>query len=136
MSGAPSCFSHISTSRDVGQLKSSLPYFPCCSINTLIPSILMTLAHDQLCTREGMGNIELAEYLRALCGNLDQRHEQISVQADLDRAELNHDRAVPLGLMVNELVTNALKHAFPDNRTGVVRVTFRAEPLARAASAS
>jgi two-component sensor histidine kinase len=88
----------------------------------------ISLAHDQLSTREGMGNIELAEYLRALCGNLDQRHEQISVQADLDRAELNHDRAVPLGLMVNELVTNALKHAFPDNRTGVVRVTFRAEP--------
>src|SRR3954454_20607791 len=47
MSGAPSCFSHISTSRDVGQLKPSLPYFPCCSINTLIPSNLMTLSQER-----------------------------------------------------------------------------------------
>jgi two-component sensor histidine kinase len=88
----------------------------------------ISLAHDQLSTREGSGNIELADYLGALCGNLGQRREEITVHADLDRAELTHDRAVPLGLMINELVTNALKHAFPDSRPGAVRVTFRADP--------
>jgi two-component sensor histidine kinase len=88
----------------------------------------ISLAHDQLSTREGRGSIELADYLGALCGNLGQRREEITVHADLDRAELTHDRAVPLGLMINELVTNALKHAFPDSRPGAVRVTFRADP--------
>ena len=87
----------------------------------------ISLAHDQLSTREGSGNIELAEYLGALCGNLDQRREAIRVQADLDRAELTHERAVSLGLIVNELVTNALKHAFPHNKKGTVGVTFRAD---------
>lgn len=87
----------------------------------------ISLAHDQLSIRQATGNIELSEYLRALCGSLDQRREEIRVRAELDRAELTHDRAVPLGLVVNELVTNALKHAFPSDRAGTVRVTFRAD---------
>jgi two-component sensor histidine kinase len=98
------------------------------SFNHVIDRVsAISLAHDQLSTREGSGNIELAEYLRALCGNLDQRREEIRVQTDLDRAELTHDRAVSLGLIVNELVTNALKHAFPHDKGGMVRVTFRAD---------
>ncbi|EWY36390.1 hypothetical protein N825_26965 [Skermanella stibiiresistens SB22] len=88
----------------------------------------ISLAHDQLSIQEGTGNIDLARYLGALCGGLDQRREGVAVHADLEPGELTHDRAVSLGLIVNELVTNALKHAFPDDRTGVVRVTFRADP--------
>src|SRR5687768_1242447 len=45
MSGSLPCFSHISASRDVGQLKTTLSAFLHCSINTLMPSNLMTLTH-------------------------------------------------------------------------------------------
>lgn len=82
------------------------------------------MAHDQLSAREGKSQIELAEYLHALCGNLQQRKEGVQIRTGLMPLEMPHERAVPLGLIVNELVTNALKHAFPGNRSGMVSVTF------------
>jgi two-component sensor histidine kinase len=51
--------------------------------------------------------------LRALCGNLSQRREGVRVEPDADSAVMTHERVVPLGLIVNELATNALKYAFP-----------------------
>lgn len=87
------------------------------------------MAHDQLADNADHGTIELSDYLQSLCGSLNQRREGVSVATDLARAALPHERAVPLGLVVNELVTNALKHAFPDARPGTVTVTFHtAEP--------
>lgn len=88
----------------------------------------ISLAHDQLSTSEAIGTIEVGAYLQALCGNLDQRSERVRVVPELDRAELPHQRAVVVGLIVNELVTNALKHAFPGEREGAVRVGFLAGP--------
>jgi two-component sensor histidine kinase/putative methionine-R-sulfoxide reductase with GAF domain len=85
----------------------------------------ISMAHDQLAAREG--SIDLGDYLRALCGNLDQRREGVRIEADLDSTVIAHGHAVALGLIVNELVTNALKHAFPGDRQGTVRVTFRAK---------
>jgi two-component sensor histidine kinase len=83
----------------------------------------ISMAHDQLSMRPNLGTIDVADYLGALCGNLDQRREGIQVRAECEHAELVHERAVPLGLMVNELVTNAIKHAFPGGQ-GSVTVTF------------
>ncbi len=85
------------------------------------------MAHDQLADDGAHGSVELSDYLKALCGSLGQRREGIAVSAELTPAAMPHERAVPLGLIVNELVTNALKHAFPDGRTGTVTVSFHAD---------
>ena len=84
------------------------------------------MAHDQLADDDARGTVELSDYLHALCGSLGQRREGVAVATDLVRAAMPHERAVPLGLIVNELVTNALKHAFPANRPGTVTVSFHA----------
>ncbi len=86
------------------------------------------VAHDQLNLGRGSGEIELAGYLAALCGNLSKRREGVVIETYLAPLGLPHGRAVPLGLVVNELVTNALKHAFPEGGGGVIRVEFEVLP--------
>ena len=82
------------------------------------------MAHDQLSASDIHGMVELADYLRALCGSLNMRKDGVRVEPSLTGTRMPHERAVPLGLMVNELVTNALKHAYPDDAAGLIRVTF------------
>jgi len=65
---------------------------------------------------------ELCDDLRASAA----RGRPISIECKADRLPLCMDQAAPLGLIVNELVTNAIKHAFPDGRPGRVRVSFEA----------
>jgi two-component sensor histidine kinase len=87
----------------------------------------IALAHDQLSLREGAGAVEFADYLRALCANINPYQERVAIEVDADATTVPIDRAVPAGLIVNELVTNSLKYAFGDDG-GVIRVTFAAKP--------
>jgi two-component sensor histidine kinase len=86
------------------------------------------MAHDQLALGKDASKVELADYLQTLCGNLGKRREDVQIETRLTRAEMPHARAVPLGLIVNEMVTNALKYAFPDGRTGKIHVSFEVTP--------
>eukprot|EP01037_Dinobryon_pediforme_P005713 gene5713-5776_t len=86
------------------------------------------MAHDQLAPGRGIGTVELSEYLTSLCGNLSQRRDEVRIETVLSQAAMPHERAVPLGLIVNELITNSLKYAFPENRPGCIDVIFEIAP--------
>ena len=75
----------------------------------------ISLAHDQLAPREEGQIVKLSDYLRALCLSIKQQAEGVEVEVQADELELSIDRAVPLGLILNEIATNSIKHAFgPD----------------------
>jgi len=78
------------------------------------------LAHDQLTFQKSASTVQM-HYLRALCANINP---QIAIEVDADAAGIPLDRAVPIGLIVNELVTNSVKYAF-DDEGGIINVVFR-----------
>lgn len=84
----------------------------------------IALAHDQLDPRQSAHAVNLASYLTALCRTIGQVSEDVVIETDLDEAAIPIEGAVALGLIVNELVANSLKHAF-DGSGGHVKVGFR-----------
>src|SRR6476620_8983317 len=82
------------------------------------------LAHDQLSFKTSGSSVSMHDYLNALCANIDPHRPQVLIKVDVDAASIPLDRAVPIGLIVNELVTNSIKYAF-DAEGGVINVVFR-----------
>lgn len=85
------------------------------------------LAHESLHRGRMAGEVDLGRYLGEVAGGLLELAEGRDVRLDVrtERVMMSFGRAAPLGLAVNELVTNALKYAFPDGRGGVVTVEVR-----------
>jgi two-component sensor histidine kinase len=77
-----------------------------------------------------LGNVQLRPYFNALCESIGASmigdHERLSLSVTADDSTTTADTSVSLGLIVTELVINALKHAFPDNRQGQILVDYRA----------
>jgi PAS domain S-box-containing protein len=82
----------------------------------------MALVHEKLYQSKDFAKIELSDYVNSLIRNLyfSCRSSEDDVQIDFkaDRLYIDIDLAVPLGLIMNELITNALKHAFPSHFQG------------------
>jgi PAS domain S-box-containing protein len=76
----------------------------------------MALVHERLYRSEDLSSIELSSYLRDLMSNLLQTHleqcEPVSFSFGMEPLSVDIDTAIPCGLIVNELITNSLKHAF------------------------
>jgi PAS domain S-box-containing protein len=92
----------------------------------------MALVHEKLYQSTNLSRIDFADYVRSL-GDLLFRSsainpENVTLVVSGPETFLSIEVAVPCGLIVNELLSNALKHAFPENRRGQIRVQLDARP--------
>jgi two-component sensor histidine kinase len=87
----------------------------------------MALVHEHLYQSRNLDRISMRTYVRALVEGVTQTHsrgDNVRCQIEADDITLPIDTAVPCGLIINEMVTNVFKHAFPDGRPGRLSVTF------------
>lgn len=89
----------------------------------------MALIHEQLYTNGDLREVDLANHASLLASSLFHSYgvdaERISWRVDVEPLRLGVDQAIPAGLILNELVSNALKHAFPNGRRGSVVIEGR-----------
>jgi len=91
----------------------------------------MALVHDMLYRSQDLARIDFPEYVRTLVTRLFRSYNvtnRIRPVVELENIVFGVDLAVPCGLIINELVANALKHAFPGERQGRVRVRMTVAP--------
>ena len=85
----------------------------------------MSIIHQKLYQGENLASIEMRTYFEQLGESLldtFDASEQVTVECNMPEIELDVDTAVPIGLIVNELLTNSLKYAFPDNEKGIIAI--------------
>ena len=91
----------------------------------------MALIHQKLYQGENLAAIEMRDYFetigKAIIDSFGEKAENISLKVEMKNVELDVDTAVPVGLITNELITNSIKHAFPDNRKGQILITLTHE---------
>ncbi len=89
----------------------------------------MGLLHQLLYQGEELKNISMHLYINELSKSLfDTYHvdeDRIQLITEIDDIEMDIDNAVPLGLIINELITNSLKYAFPNDRKGKIKISLK-----------
>jgi two-component sensor histidine kinase len=90
----------------------------------------MALVHGTLYRSENLARINFSKYTQSLANDLCDSYgagaRAISLEIHVDDVSLGIDTAGPVGLILNELVSNCLKHAFPNGRPGKIRIEFHA----------
>jgi PAS domain S-box-containing protein len=95
----------------------------------------MALIHESLYQSENLSKINFPAYIDQLAAHLFRSYgadpARIRISASIGDLRLPIDTAVPCGLIVNELVSNSLKYAFPGERSGVIRIEMREDGCGR-----
>lgn len=91
----------------------------------------MAFIHESLYQTKNFEAVNFSEYITTLTKNLVHTYsinsKKIKLILTLDKLFLNLDSSIPCGLIVNEIVSNSLKYAFPDNRDGIIFVTLKVD---------
>jgi len=89
----------------------------------------MAFIHEKLYQTKDIAQIDLGDYIRSLARSLLRSYSlsagQVQLDFELDECKAHIDTALPCGLIVNELVSNALKYAFTDQREGILRIALK-----------
>ena len=90
----------------------------------------MALIHESLYRSPNLARVNLAEYIETLCAHVFRSFgadgTRIKLVTSLEPVDLGLEQAVPCGLILNELLSNAMKYAFPEGLAGQITVTLRA----------
>ncbi len=91
----------------------------------------MALVHENLYRSKDFGKVDFNEYLGQLASHLSQSYGnlagKINFKVNSENVYLNINIAIPCGMIINELVSNSFKHAFPDGRNGEVCIDLSSE---------
>ena len=91
----------------------------------------MALIHERLYQSTDLKRIDFGDYIRTLANDLYHTYVMdpslIKLNVDVDDIRLDIDTSIPLGLILNELVTNSLKHAFPHSSHGEISIIFHTQ---------
>lgn len=91
----------------------------------------MALVHEQMYQSEVLTDLDFTQYIENLCNYLFKIYgvntKRISMNINIKEANIDFNRAILLGLIVNELISNSLKHAFPDELEGQVKIKLDSE---------
>jgi PAS domain S-box-containing protein len=87
----------------------------------------MAMIHENLYQSNDLGRINFSDYIRNLINNLIRCYgldQDKNIKLNVDKVSLRIDTAIPCGLIINELVSNAIKHAFVETATGDIYIDF------------
>jgi PAS domain S-box-containing protein len=89
----------------------------------------MALVHEQLYRSDNYASVELERYIPSLCEHLYEAYavprDRIALDIAVDSVSVTMQQAVPTALLLNELISNSLKYAFPDDARGTVHVSLK-----------
>jgi two-component sensor histidine kinase len=86
----------------------------------------MSALHEQIYRSSDFARVAAKDYLETIIDRIRSSQESpVELVTDIEPLTVGKDAATPLGLLVNEVVTNALKHGFPESRSGTVRVALK-----------
>jgi len=95
----------------------------------------MALIHEHLYQSDNLANINFTKYVQSLATSLFHSYistsSHIELRVEIAEVKLEVNVAVPCGLIINELVSNAIKYAFPNNLQGEICISFTVENVDR-----